>query len=367
MESAVREIARFDSYLDAVEAIFAEPWSDGLPIVPPTKELVARMIAAGAREQDEIVGTVPGRALSLFVWQAAACAVMAGCRPDYFPVVLASWEALLTPRFNLHTAMSSTGGAALAAIVSGPYAAAIGMNSGTGVFSPGNRANSTIGRAIRLGAMTVFQAIPGELDAGSYGHGGKYSFHFAESEPPAPWPSIREQLGFPRSATTVTVMPAEAPRQVMHRWKPSADDLLRTLAAPMRDPAQCSTGVDSTYIVALGPEHAGVLIDAGLTPGQVREALAEYSMITVDEVVNAGLKVEGRGVRYALPDENGRIVNARPERILVVTAGGSGAGWSTVIPCWTWAENCLPATRAVRLPGGPVAMSDPARVETDFA
>ena len=221
-------------HVDAVRASFDEPWSDGLPIIVPTPEALDDMITAGGRPPNECLGTVEGRNLSIHVWQAASCAVMAGCLPHYFPVVLATWDAILEPRFNLDGALTSTGGAALAAVVSGPYAEEIGMRSGSGVFGPGNRANATIGRAIRLGCMSALNAIPGHMDAGSFGHGGKYSFHFAESEPPKGWPSLREQLGFPAASTTVTVMPADAPRQIMHRWQPSPEDMLKVVGMSMQ-------------------------------------------------------------------------------------------------------------------------------------
>jgi len=351
MSNSVREVEQFETYTDVLEAFFAEPWSDGLPVVPPTVALVDEMIAAGALAPGEAIGTLPGRQLSLHVWQAAAAAVMAGCRADYFPVILATWQAMFDPRFNLHGVFSSTGGAAIAAIVSGPYSDIIGMNSGTGVFSPGNRANSTIGRAIRIGAMTSLQAIPGELDYGSFGHGGKYSFHFAESAPPKPWLAVREQLGYPGASTTVTVMPAEAPRQIMHRYSPSAQDLVKTIAAAMRDPSTNGVGSGTTFLVVLGPEHAGILAASGISQRQLSEALSEMSKTSVSELAAAGLRHDAAGAHYSPPDEAGRILTARPEHILITTAGGHGAGWSTVVPCWTWTRSTLPCTRPVRLPG----------------
>lgn len=367
MSSAVREVERFASYSDVIETFFAEPWSDGLPVVPPTVALVDEMVAAASRPADDVIGTLAGRQLSLHVWQAATSAVMAGCRPEYFPVVLATWEAMLDPRFNLHGVLSSTGGAAIAAIVSGPYSDTIGMNSGTGVFGPGNRANSTIGRAIRIGALTALQAIPGELDYGSYGHGGKYSFHFSERPPPEPWLTVREQLGYPKSATTVTVMPAEAPRQIMHRYNPSAEDLLKTLATAMSDASTNGVGSGTTLIVALGPEHAGILADAGMSQRQVSEELSELSKTSVSELAAAGLRHDASGAHYCAPDGDGRILTARPEHILVTTAGGYGAGWSAVVPCWTWTRSALPCTRPVNFPGSSPAPLMPKPGAPDFA
>jgi hypothetical protein len=366
METALRT-ASFESAHAAIEGFLAQPWSDGLPVVPPTVDLVERMIAAGDRSADERLGTVPERNLSIDVWQAATCSVMAGCRPEYFPVVLATWDALLDPRFRLHTWLSTTGGTALAAIVSGPYADEIGMNSGQGLLSPGNRANATIGRAIRLGAMTALKAIPGQLDAANYGHAGKYTFHFAELAPPAPWRPIREQLGYPAWATTVTVMPAEAPRQVRHAYQPTAEELLRTFASAMRDPSQCGTGVDTTYMAILGGEHADIFIHAGLSTRQVREALSELSHTSIDELAKGGVRYDVEGTRYGPPDTNGRIRSAKPEHILVTTAGGYGGGWSIVIPSLTWTRMYLPTTRAVRVPGQKAVEREVERSELDFA
>ena len=366
MTNTLRPTGHQATYPEAIEALFGERWSDGLPLIPATNALVDQMIAGGTRGADEALGTIPERQVTLQVWQAATCAVMAGCRPEYFPVVLATWEALFDPRFNLHTAISSTGGAAIAALVSGPYAEKIGMHSGSSVFGPGNRPNATIGRAIRLGLMSVLKALPGELDASSYGHGGKYSFHFAERAPPEGWPTVREQLGWSLAATTVTVMPAEAPRQVMHRWQPTADGMLRLLGKTMCVPSMNATGTLAPFMIAIGPEHAGVLVDAGLNPRDVRAALSEYSRITPEELRAAGVEPNVPGTRFSKPDAKGRIITANPDSILVMTTGGIGAGWSQVIPSWSWLASSSPASRAVRVPGEPAAVRDASRAEVDF-
>jgi len=367
MTSTHRPHVEQAGYPEAIEALFEERWSDGLPLIPATNALIDAMIAGGTRGAEEAIGNIPERQITLQVWQAATCAVMAGCKPEYFPVVLATWEAMFDPRFNLHTAISSTGGAAMAALVSGPYAEKIGMRSGSSVFGPGNRPNATIGRAIRLGIMSVLKALPGELDASAYGHGGKYSFHFAERAPPAGWPTVREQLGWDLSATTVTVMPAEAPRQVMQRWQPTADGMLRLFGKTMCVPSMNATGTLAPFMVAIGPEHVEVIAGAGLKPRDVREALSEYSRVTPDELLAAGIDAGVQGTRYAGPDEKGRFITALPDSILVMTTGGIGAGWSQVIPSWSWLKSSSPASRAVRVPGEPAAVRDPSRQEVDFA
>jgi hypothetical protein len=346
-----RTILKSESFESALEALWDQPWSDGLPAIPATAERIDAMVAAGVRRAEECIGVIPGGEVAIEVWQAAACAVMAGCKSEYFPVVLATWEALLDRRVNVQSAFTSTGGAAIAAIVSGPYAEAIGMNAGRGLLGPGNRANATIGRAIRIGAAAMFKANSNELDASAFGHGGKFSFHFAERTPPAPWPELREQLGFHREMTSVTVLPAGAPRQVVHRWNPSAEELLRTLATAMKDRSKNTTGRGSAYLIVLGPEHADVLASAGLLPKEIREQLSELSKVTVEEMREAGIDVARTSGHFSRPGPDGRMLTACPEHILVATAGGHGAGWSVVIPSFTGLNDCHAATRAVMVPG----------------
>lgn len=363
----MREIAQFDSFLDAMEAFIEQPWSDGLPCVPPTPALVDQMVAACDRDENDVVGTLASRETDLYVWQAAVCAVMAGCRPEYFPVVLATWEAMFDERFNMRSVLTSSGGAAIVGIVSGPYAETINMNAGTNAFGPGSRANATIGRAIRLGALAILLAGQAELDASAFGHGGKYSFHFAERPPPPGWPSIRQQLGYAPKATTVTVMAADGPRQVAHRWSPTPDGFLRTLAAAMKDPSQNATGCGSAYIVALGPEHAGLLADAGWSPAQIRIALSALSTTSKAELAAAGIEYELAPNHYVVPDATGGILSARPEHILIVTAGGYGSGWSAIVPSYSMLSSSHPATRSVRLRGELQSQRDASAAQLDLA
>jgi hypothetical protein len=347
------ETIELDSWHAVIEEFHERRWTDGLPIIPPEPELVDAMVAGGHRAADELVGFLPEREKSLHVWQAAVSAVMAGCKPEYFPVVLATWEAVFQKPFNLHAVLSSTGGAAITGVVSGPYADKIGMNSGSSLFGPGNRANASIGRAIRLGAISTLGAVPGVLDASSLSHGGKYTMHFSERTPPDGWPTIREQLGYPVEATTVTVLPVEAPRQIMQRLNKTVDGTLATFAACMKNPSQNGAGKGTYYIIILGPEHAGVFADGGLSPADVRAELAERSKFTEAELAAAGILLDNAGAYSMIPDAEGKLPVARAEHILVVTAGGAGAGWSAAIPCWTGTVNSHPTTSAVVADGAP--------------
>src|SRR3954451_16498908 len=190
--------------LDLQEEFFARGWTDGLPIVAPTPDRVQAMLdLVLADDPDTLIGFLPARGRGVTLEKAAINAVMAGCRPLYFPVVVAALEAMFDAAFNLHTVLTSTGGAALCAVVSGPIAQEIGMNARHYVLGPGNRANATIGRALRLGGMNVLGSKPGESDASSFGHPGKYTLCFAEDAPPVPWLGLREQLGYAGDDTTV--------------------------------------------------------------------------------------------------------------------------------------------------------------------
>lgn len=347
------ETITLDSWQQAIDLFYERGWSDGLPIVPPTGPAVTEMLDAGALEGSELLGVLAQRGHELRAWQAATFAVMSGCLPPYFPVVLATWEALFDPAYNLHAALSSTGGSAIAGIVSGPYGAEIGMNARSSVFGPGNRANATIGRAIRLGAIIALEATPGVLDASSFGHWGKYTMHFAEDPPPRPWIPVCEQLGFASDTTTVTVLAAEAPRQLIQRLNPEPEGLLRTIVGCMKDPAQNGTGKGTYYIIVLGPEHAGMLRDGGWTQQEIREFLGRESRITPDELARSGVLLDTGGNYDMTPARDGTLPVADPKHILLVTAGGEGAGFSAVIPSWTGRVNHHPVSRPVRLLGQP--------------
>ena len=223
--------------LDVQEAFFERGWTDGLPIVPPTPDRVKDMLdEVLCEDPDTLIGFLPARGRGVTMEKAAINAVMAGCKPDYFPVVVAALEAMFDEAFNLHTVLTSTGGAALCAIVSGPIADEIGMNARHNVLGQGNRANATIGRALRLVGMNVLGSKPGESDASSFGHPGKFTLCFAEDPPPAPWRPLRMELGYFEEDTTVTMVPVEGPHQLAQQLTDSAHEVLRSFATSIRHP-----------------------------------------------------------------------------------------------------------------------------------
>lgn len=329
---------------DVQETFFERGWTDGLPIVPPTLDRVAAMLDAGGVAPDDVIGVVPQRGITVTAELLGINAVMAGCKPEYFPIVLAAGRAFLDPAFNAHAAITSTGGAALLVIVSGPMAAQIGMASRHNALAAGNRANATIGRSVRLLARNALGAKTGGMDGSSLGHPGKYSFCFAEDPPPQPWEPLRVELGFAEEDTTVTVLPTEGPRQVANHLNEDPEGVLRTFATAIASPAQYSTGKGTQGTVVLGPEHAAALIAGGWPKRQVREWLVEHSRVTPQQLLDAGVLL----MHGMEPGADGKLPTiAGVDDLFVVTAGGAGAGWSAWIPSWAPKIHAQGVTRRV--------------------
>lgn len=338
--------------VDVQEQLHELGWTDGLPVVEPTLARVAAMLEGGGRDGSELLGTVAERGKSVSVEQAAANAVLAGCRPEYFPVVLAATEAMLDPRFNAHSALTSTGGSALCLIVSGPIAQEIGMNARHNVLGSGNRANLTIGRALRLIARNVLDAQTGRLDGSSIGNPGKISLCFAEDPPLEPWEPLRVALGFKLEDTTVTLLATEGPRQVANHLKGDAQSVLQTFAKAIRSPSTFITGKGGQVVVLLGPEHALALIEGGVSRRQAQAFLARESRIAPAELAAAGIGIELGSQHHMVAGEDGLLPTlASPDDVYIVTAGGEGAGWSAVMPVWAPSQHSKATTRRVRPAG----------------
>ena len=337
---------------DVQEVFFAEGLTDGLPVVPPTPERVEAMLVAGGVGADEMLGTITARNRSVTAEQAAVNAVMAGCAPASFPVVLAALSAMLDPAFNANAVLTSTGGAALCLVVSGPLASAIGLNAGHGALGSGHRANATIGRALRLVAINVLDARPGGMDGSSLGNPGKYSLCFAESSPPAPWEPWRVALGYDAADTTVTIMGTEGPRQVANLLNGDGHGVLRTYAAAMRNPTTFCVGKGGQAIVVLGPEHAAAMVEAGISQAEMRDYLVTASRVRPEELEEAGVLLEQGSQHDMAPGPDGKLPTVgEPDDVVVVTAGGGGAGWSAYLPAFAPTIHTRSVTRRVRLPG----------------
>jgi hypothetical protein len=334
------------------EFFFARNWTDGLPVVAPTVAAVDRLLGHVELDGAAPLGTIASRGVTLTAATLAANAVMAGVRPEFFPVVLAAIECLFDPAFNVDAALTSTGGAALCVIVSGPLADKIGLNGGHNALGAGFRANATIGRTLRLVAMNAFDARPGGMDGSSLGNPGKYSLCFAESTPPPSWNPLRVELGYGVDDTTVTLVATEAPRQVANHLNGEADGILATFVSAMRSPTTFICGKGGQAVIVIGPEHALALAEGGLQPSDVRTALATRTRIDPAELAAAGILVPVGSQHDMTPGTDGLLPVVRSAAdVLLVTAGGAGAGWSAYLPSWASSLATRMVTRRVREPG----------------
>jgi hypothetical protein len=326
---------------EAVEACFERGFTDGLPVVPATEATVARFIDAARRAPDDVVLAEPVRRRVVTVEKVAINAVLAGCRPEHMPVLLAALEAMADPGFNLHGAITSTGGAATLLVVNGPVREAIGLNSGGNVFGPGCRANATIGRAIRLVTLNCLGAQPGILDRSTQGHPGKYTYTIAEREEASPWAPLHVERGFARDESAVTVFAAEGPHNVLTHYGTGAEAILVTLADAMAGLGSFSAGQS---FVVLAPEHVRLLARDGWTRPRLREALYARARRSVAELKRAG-KLAGA----VEPADEDRVVHRGegPGDIHLVVAGGDAGGHSAFIPSWSRDRLSLAVTRRV--------------------
>src|SRR5215470_5586740 len=219
-----------DDPAEIIEAYYERGWTDGLPVMPPTEKSVAEMLAAAGLHADEVLGTIPARSTVVVARKVAINAVMAGCRPEYMPVVIAAVRALCHADFQYHGPASSTGGSAMVLIVNGPIAERIGLNAGNNAFGQGARANATIGRALRLVMMNAMNTRPGLLDRATLGNPGKYSFCFAENESDHPWQPFHVERGFQPGESTVTVYASNSLCPVYNQLAGEPEPLLRCIA-----------------------------------------------------------------------------------------------------------------------------------------
>ncbi len=334
---------------DPFEFMFERGFTDGLPTVPPTEARVLAMLEGTTRAPSDVVAVVPPDLVECTVEKVAVNAVMAGCKPEYLPVVLAALEVLCTDEFNIHGVLATTMPVGPVLIVNGPIRRALGMNSGGNVLGQGNRANSTIGRAVQLVVRNVGGGRPGGVDRATHGNPGKVSFCFAEDEEGSPWEPLHVSRGFPAGSSTVTAFPGEGPRCVVDQKAREPHALVASLAADLRTVHHPKLPLAFDAILVVGPEHARVFAQAGWDRAQVLEALHAALQLPVAELVyGAGGMAEG------IPDpgegrRDGTLPKFRPGGIVLVHAGGGAGLFSAIIGGWAnGATGSQPTTREIR-------------------
>ena len=266
-------------------------WCDGLPVVPPTPERVRDMVAAGGMDPTRSFGALPPLWRECTVEKVAVNAVMAGCLPEYFPVVLAGVQALMDPAFNLYGVQATTHPVAPLLILNGPAATRIGMHAGSGCFGPGFRPNATIGRAIRLALMNVGGGWPGRHDMATQGSPAKFSFAVAEAETASPWAPLHMSRGFAAEQSVVTMFGGEAPHNVNDHVGTTAAGILNNVADTA---ATLGSNVgwyfsQSQLLVVLGPEHAATIASDGFTREDVQRFVFEHARLPLGRLKLGGM------------------------------------------------------------------------------
>lgn len=318
-----------------IEACFAAGWTDGRPVVPPTRERVDWMLGAWAARRDEEIAVIaPGQGRAT-VEKIAANAVMAGCLPEHLPVVIEAVRAVADPRCELETCVTTVHSISPLLLVSGPIAERLEMNGRTNALGQGNRANATIGRALMLVIQNIGMACPGGLDSTTIGHPGKFGFCFTES-PESPWPHVQVDRGFAADDSTVTAYGADAPFCIADFGRPTPEELMESIAHSLTVPGSYNFFFREEIWLVMSPEHADAVARHGWSKDDVKQFIFEHARLDAGTLKRRSLY--GFADVVVEPDwyegaEDGDLIPIcrRPDQVVVVCAGGPYGGYSAGI------------------------------------
>jgi len=312
--------------LDPLEGLYARGVTDGLPVVPATAARVGAAVEASGRARDELIALVAPRLGRATVEKIAINAVMAGCRPEYLPAVIAAVEAICDPDFALVGVSGTTDAVAPLLILNGPVRAALDVNSGAGAFGPGWRANATIGRAVRLVWQNIGGAAPGAISMSTFSQSGRYSYCIGENEEASPWEPLHVEHGFAAGESTVAAVAAEAPQVVANTQGRTGREILATIArSGIVIASDAHAGLGDTVLV-IGPEHARTIAGDGWSKPEVRQFLWEEMRVRAGSQMVAKLR--------------------EPGHIRLVVAGGTAGRFSAWIPGWPFPGS--PSTMVIK-------------------
>ena len=332
---------------DAFEFLFDQGLTDGLPVIPPTEDRVLRMLDGTSRAPSEVVAHVPPNLAPATVEKVAINAVMAGCLPEYLPVVLAAVEAACTSEFNLHGVLATTYFVGPVIVVNGPIRHAIGINSGGNAFGQGSRANATIGRALQLIVRNVGGGRPGEVDMSTLGQPGKFTCCIGENEEASCWAPLHVERGYAASDSTVTLLAGEAPRAIRDQLSRSAASLATSFGLSLEGVAHVKLHGISEAMLVISPEHVRTLERDGFSKNDVRAQIQATTSRPLRELLPNDACQKGLLPR-ALPaewlDSTGQPLPEaldrrlpkfrRDDDILIVVAGSSAGKFSAVVGGW---------------------------------
>jgi hypothetical protein len=320
----------------AIEYCYEQGWTDGLPVVPPLQELVDQFLDKTARDPSEVLMTVRHLDRSCTVRQAAINAVMAGCKPEYFPVIVAAMDAFASGAGLVTGLLQSTTGQAEIVVVNGPIRQQLSFNCQDNIFSPGDRPNATVGRALRLIIMNALGIRPHVFDQSTHGTSAKYGCCIAENEEDSPWEPLHVERGFARNISTVTVQMVRSDLYVEHRATQVPEEILLTIADSMSYAGMITQITEERILhgaaVVMGPEHAQIIAKQGWSKQDVKQFLWENFGKTKRE-----LRRFGKVAHDLEPHADDAFIHtgASPDSIMLVVSGANNAGVSTVCPSFT--------------------------------
>lgn len=328
------------SEANAIEEFYARGVTDGLPVVPPTRARVEEAIGASGRGRDELIALVaPGYGRAT-VEKIAVNAVMAGCRPEYLPVVIAGVEAMCDDAFGLLGISGTTDAVAPLFLINGPVRKALDINSGVGVFGPGWRANATVGRALRLIWVNIGGAKPGVISMSTFGQPGRYTYCIGENEEENPWEPFHVEHGFGPEDSTVAALAGEAPHVTSAPTSRTATDLLRTIARSLEVVGHHKATALGDALLVFSPEHARTVAGDGWSKADVRTFLWERLRKPVKDLLpgkdgGEGLRESAlAGIQHPETDETLIPKFRAPDNLKVVVAGGTAGRFTAVIASW---------------------------------
>jgi len=332
-----------DEFQTIQNACWENGWTDGLPVVPPTESAVLNMLSSVPDNPSTVLGRMDPSNSRVTLEKLAVNAVMAGCLPEYFPVVVASVKAALDKDFNLGGHTATTGGAAQMIVVNGPIAKQLGISGGAGCMGPGYRANATIGRALRLAIRNIGKCIPGDMDKATQSTPGRYSFCFSENQDQSPWEPHHVTSGFTMDSNVVTLAGIRGVHNSIFtsgtgfKFTPGME-VLEGFVSNMK-----SGGISNYYQIGSGaqlmlvlcPEHAAEISASQFSKADIQEYIFYNARMPISELVgrthygnhNWPAWVEDTNPDYLVP-----IVQSK-EDVTVLVAGGEGrhstwmAGW----------------------------------------
>jgi len=345
------DIARAD---DEFEFMFDQGFSDGLPLVPPTPERVLRMLGGTKRDPQEVLGVMPPNMGEVTVEKLAINAVMAGCRPEYMPVIIAATEAILTESYNIHGVMATTMGASPVLVVNGPVRERIGMNMRLGALGQGNRANATIGRAVRLAVRNVGGAKPGGTERSTLGNPMKFTMCFAEHEERSPWPPLHVERGFEPGDSVVTAFTmTSGPTLIVDQDSRHATQLAGSFGLGLEAAFHPKAHFATEVLLVVCPEHVDTLVREGYGKSEIRARIQEVtarpiSELVEDEISGVGFK---RKAFEAMDEQNRSRMLPKfrsPEDIHIVVAGSDAGKFSGAFHGWATGEiGSIPVSRKI--------------------